>query len=143
MRGVYFVSGLSLSLVLLRVVLADVVGLVLVPLAAFKLVDLVWLSFYVGRSICKKQYAVKQILDNSIIKRRLIPGWKRFQIARSQGFYCDGCWYTLPDTFHIDHFRPLKYQGHDDDFNYHALCPTCHDHKSVVTDRLFNQKLIR
>lgn len=111
--------------------------LIICLLAGFKMCEIVALLFVMGRLQYDCWYANRQRSATKITKRRTIPGWKRFEIAWKQSFRCAACWLILPKTFHIDHRRPLAHFGCDEEFNWQALCPSCHDTKSVTTDRLF------
>ena len=102
-------------------------------LAGWKMADLCFIGCYMLRSYWRKCYARNHArLLQKTKKRKLISGWKRFQMARSTGFRCTICWRILPDTFHIDHIVPLSQNGWDEEFNWSVVCPSCHDTKSII-----------
>jgi hypothetical protein len=108
-------------------------------LASAKLLDLVWLGYLILMFQYRKMRAHSIILLSKVEKRRPVPAWKRFQLARNQGFRCASCWQLLPETFHVDHIRPLQFYGTDDERNWQILCPSCHDTKTIIFDPLLNK----
>jgi hypothetical protein len=117
-------------------------GLMMLPLAAlasWKSADLIWIAGLACVSRARRWYAMQHVSPVRVERRRPIPGWKRFELARSQGFRCAYCWHILPRTVHIDHIRPLHCSGLDQELNWHVLCPSCHDAKTVIDDPILTK----
>lgn len=117
-------------------IMVGIISWLLAMIGCWKLFDLC--ELFVGYMKCQFRIyrANRQMSEIKIVKRCRIPGWKRFQLARNQYFRCAICWYLLPETFHVDHVKPLAKYGLDTEINWHILCPNCHDRKTTIHDQL-------
>ncbi len=69
-------------------------------------------------------------------KRRKFSAEQRSLIAERANGYCEYCKTHIsfsPDTFHLDHFKPLSKGGSDDLENIILACGGCNERKSDFT----------